>query len=200
MQDTMSREDDRYVVEALIANDPAMIEEFFFIRCRAALEYIGQYFCGSKESPESLVGEFYEYLADKDWHKLRIFKYSCSLNTYVSVVATRYFQNKRNMREVSLEVFPLPPDGESVDPADSFTHSDVQHIVYGMKPLDRFLIERILIDGEKPSDIMDEVRIYMKEELVDSMDRKQLSGYIYTRYSRARQKLQEQLISLGYGA
>ncbi len=196
----MAYEDDRYVVEALIANDPAMIEEFFFVRCRVALAYIGEYFCGTKEPPESLIGEFYEYLSDKDWHKLRIFKYTCSLNAYISVIATRYFQNKRDRKERSLEDMPLPPAGERVDPHDNFTREDVYHIMYTMKPLDRFLIERILIDGEKPSDILDEVTALMKEEHVNSMNRKQLSGYVYTRYSRARQKLQEQLISLGYGA
>ncbi len=47
----MADEDDRYVVEAVIANDPAMIEEFFFVRCRVALAYIGEYFCGTKEPP-----------------------------------------------------------------------------------------------------------------------------------------------------
>jgi len=196
----MSQEDDKYVVDALIANDPILIEEFFFVRCRAALAYIGQYFCGSKESPESLIGEFYEYLSAKDWHKLRIFKYSCSLNAYISVIATRYFQNKRDTRLCLYGNDSLPVKENSIEAHDCFTQEDVYRLVYNMKPLDRFLIERILIDGEKPSDIMDEVRPLMDEDHINSMNEKQISGYIYTRYSRAKQKLQKQLISLGYGA
>lgn len=196
----MSHEDDKYIVEALIANDPMMIEEFFFVRCRAALAYIGQYFCGAKESPESLIGEFYEYLSDKDWHKLRIFKYSCSLNAYISVIATRYFQNKRDSKLCLYGNEPLPIKGNSVEASDCFTQEDVYRLVENMKPLDRFLIERILIDGEKPSDIMEEARPFMDEVHVNSMNEKQFSGYIYTRYARAKQRLQKQLISLGYGA
>lgn len=75
-------------IDLLIANDVIAIEDFLFNRCRAMLTYIGQYFCQSNESAESLTGEFYEYLAENDWHKLRIFKYSCSLNAYVTVIAT----------------------------------------------------------------------------------------------------------------
>lgn len=196
----MQYNDDKETVEALIANDLIMIEEFFFIRCRAALAYIGQYFCGAKESPESLIGEFYEYLSDKDWHKLRIFKYSCSLNAYISVIATRYFQNKRDARLCYYGNEPLPVKDNSVDAEDSFTQDDVYRVISNMKPLDRFLIEKILIDGEKPSDIMDDVKCFMSIDHMDSMNEKKFAGYIYTRYFRAKQKLQKQLISLGYGA
>lgn len=192
--------DDKDVVEALIANNQIMIKEFFFVRCRAALSYIGQYFCGAKETPESLIGEFYEYLSDKDWHKLRIFKYSCSLNAYISVIATRYFQNKRDSRLCLYGNEPLPIKENSTEAVDSFTQEDIYRLVAIMKPLDRFLIERILIDGDKPSDIVDEAKLLMDEDHVNSMNEKQVSGYLYTRYARAKQKLQKQLISLGYGA
>lgn len=54
----MSREEDKYAIDLLIANDVIAIEDFFFNRCRAMLTYIGQYFCQSKESAESLIGNF----------------------------------------------------------------------------------------------------------------------------------------------
>lgn len=56
-----------------------------------------------------------------------------------------------------------------------------------MKPLDRFLIERILIDGEKPSDVVNEAKILMEDDHLNSMSDKQVSGYLYTRYARAKQ-------------
>ena len=40
----------------------------------------------------------------------------------------------------------------------------------------------------------------MDAGLLDSMSRQQYAAYIYTRYSRARRRLQNQLIALGYGA
>lgn len=196
----MSVEDDKNIVDSLIANDPDAIVEFFFNRCRAALTYIGQYFCRSKESAESLIGEFYEYLSDDDWHKLRIFKYTCSLNTYITVIATRYFQNKRDDRMSFYGNEPLPILENSVEAQDSFAQSDVERLIAKMKPLDKFLVERILIDGEKPGDVLDEARPLLDAEHLDSMSYKQYAGYIYTRYSRAKKRLQQQLISLGYGA
>lgn len=195
----MSAWNDKHVVGALINNDPAMIEEFFFNRCRAALTYIGRYFCDTEESPESLIGEFYVYMSDNDWHKLRIFRFSCSLNAYISVVATRYFQNKRDMRLNFYGNEPPSVMEKSSEPYDSFTRRDIERLVSEMKPIDRFLIERILIDGDKPSDILDDVKHLMDEALLCSMDNKQLTGYVYTRYSRAKRKLQNQLIALGYG-
>ncbi len=44
-------QEDKDIVERLIANDPVAIEEFFFGRCRAALTYIGQYCCYVMELP-----------------------------------------------------------------------------------------------------------------------------------------------------
>ncbi len=196
----MSREEDKYVIDQLIANDVDSIEDFFFNRCRAMLTYIGQYFCQSKEPAESLIGEFYEYLADNDWHKLRIFKYSCSLNAYVTVIATRYFQNKRDNRVSYYGNEPLPVVGNSIEAHDTFTQCDVERLVENMKPLDRFLVERILIDGEKPGDVLEDAKPLLDADHLNSMNDKQYAGYIYTRYSRAKRRLQEQLILLGYGA
>lgn len=196
----MSYEKDKYVVDRLIANDVNAIEDFFFNRCRAMLTYIGQYFCQSKESAESLIGEFYEYLAENDWHKLRIFKYSCSLNAYVTVIATRYFQNRRDNRVSYYGNEPLPIVENSIEAQDSFTQNDVERIIENMKPLDRLLVERILIDGERPGDVLEEAKPLLDADHLNSMNDKQYAGYIYTRYSRAKRRLQEQLILLGYGA
>lgn len=196
----MSIEEDKHIIEDLISNDVDAIEDFFFNRCRAVLAYIGQYFCQSKETAESLIGEFYEYLTDNNWHKLRIFKYSCSLNAYVTVIATRYFQNKRDNRICYYGNEPLSIVENSIEAHDSFTQNDVERLVENMKPLDRFLVERILIDGEKPGDVLEDAKPLLDADHLNSMNEKQYAGYIYTRYSRAKRRLQEQLILLGYGA
>ena len=97
---------DHQIVQELIAGNQRMIEHFFFVRLRPALVYIGQYFCHTKQAPEELIGEFYEYLSANDWHKLKIFKYTCSLNSYVSIIASRYFQHKRDKEMVSIDENP----------------------------------------------------------------------------------------------
>lgn len=94
---------DQQVIENLIVYDQRTIKVFFFVRCRPMLVYIGQYFCQDKQTPEELIGEFYEFLSADDWHKLRIFKYTCSLNSYVNIIVSRYFQHKRDKEMLPLD-------------------------------------------------------------------------------------------------
>ena len=195
--------EDREIVKRLMANEPGMVREFFFERCRPMLTYVGQYFCRVKESPEDLIGEFYEFLAADDWRRLRMFKFSCSLNSYVTIIATRYFQHKRDRETVSMEEHEgemrTLRDGDGGNP---FFMEDVRGAIEKMQPLDRFLLQRILIDGEKPGDILDEAAVFIeKDETVstEAQDRRQLAGYVYTRYNRARKSLQKRMIAMGYG-
>jgi hypothetical protein len=194
---------DQRVVEKLINGDHRIIKDFFFVRCKPMLIYIGQYFCQYKYTPEELIGEFYEFLSADDWHKLRIFKYTCSLNSYVTIIASRYFQHKRDKELLSLDenidfVKKIQDDGSD----DTFFMEDFYKIIKEMQPFDRFLVQRILIDGEKPGDILDEAKLVMAKDESLSTDAKtdaQFAGYIYTRYNRIRKNLQKQMNVMGYG-
>ena len=71
-----------------------------------------------------------------------------------------------------------------------------------MAPFDWFLVQRILIDGEKPGDILDEAKLLMEKDESLSTDAKtdaQFAGYVYTRYNRVRKSLQKQMVAIGYG-
>lgn len=194
---------DRQVVDKLIIGDHRTIKDFFFVRCKPMLIYIGQYFCQYKHTPEELIGEFYEFLSADDWHKLRIFKYTCSLNSYITIIASRYFQHKRDNELLPLDeniaiLKNLQDDGNR----DTFFMEDFDKIIKKMQPFDRFLVERILINGEKPGDILDEAKLLMAKEESLSTGAKtdaQFAGYIYTRYNRVRKSLQKQMIAIGYG-
>lgn len=194
---------DKEIITKILSGDVGTIEKFFFVRCRPMLMYVGSYFCRHKQTPEELIGEFYEYLSADDWHKLRIFKYSCSLNSYVTIIASRYFQRKRDLELVSLEenaeaVRNLKDDGCG----GSFFMDDLNRLMRKLQPFDRFLVQRILIDGEKPGDILDEARFMLAVDESVSTEAKtneQFAGYVYTRYNRVRKGLQKQMAALGYG-
>ena len=196
---------DQQIVNNLIIGDHRTIKDFFFVRCKPMLIYIGQYFCQQKHTPEELIGEFYEFLSADDWHKLRIFKYTCSLNSYVTIIASRYFQNKRDNKFVSLDdetnitvIKNLPNERDE----DSFFMEELEKIMQRLQPFDRFLVQRILIDGEKPGDIIDEAKLLMAKDESLSTDAKsdaQFAGYVYTRYNRVRKSLQKEMIAIGYG-
>ena len=194
---------DQQIVNNLIIGDHRTIKDFFFVRCKPMLIYIGQYFCQNKHTPEELIGEFYEFLSADDWHKLRIFKYTCSLNSYVTIIASRYFQHKRDKKLLPLDenialVKNLQDDGNE----DAFFMEDLNKIITRLQPFDRFLVQRILIDGEKPGDILDEAKVLMAKDESLSTDAKtdaQFAGYVYTRYNRVRKGLQKQMVVIGYG-
>lgn len=194
---------DQQIVNNLIIGDHRTIKDFFFVRCKPMLIYIGQYFCHYKHTPEELIGEFYEFLSADDWHKLRIFKYTCSLNSYVTIIASRYFQHKRDKELLPLdENIALIKNLQDDNNADAFFMEDLNKIIRRLQPFDRFLVQRILIDGEKPGDILDEAKVLMAKDECLSTDAKtdaQFAGYVYTRYNRVRKGLQKQMVAIGYG-
>lgn len=194
---------DREIITALIGGDHRTIKEFFFVRCRPMLIYIGQYFCPYRQSPEELMGEFYEFLSADDWHKLRIFKHTCSLNSYVTIIASRYFQHKRDKELLSLnENIALVKNLRDDRGEEAFFMEDLGRIIKKLQPFDRFLVQRILIDGEKPGNILDEARALLAGDTSLSTDAKmeaQFAGYVYTRYNRVRKSLQKQMVAIGYG-
>lgn len=194
---------DQQIVSNLIIGDHRTIKDFFFVRCKPMLIYIGQYFCQQKHTPEELIGEFYEFISADDWHKLRIFKYTCSLNSYVTIIASRYFQHKRDKELLPLdENIALVKNLQDDNNADAFFMEDLNKIIRRLQPFDRFLVQRILIDGEKPGDILDEAKVLMAKDQCLSTDAKtdaQFAGYVYTRYNRVRKGLQKQMVAIGYG-
>ena len=78
---------------------------------------------------------------------------------------------------------------------------DVGRILQEMQPLDQFLLTKILVEGNKPSDILDDVVEYMSSESKSNAhkgNREQLSGYVYTRYNRAKKTLVNRMRGFGY--
>lgn len=192
---------DKQIVEKLIEYDPVVIQEFFFVRCRPMLIYVGQYFCQQKRQVEDMIGEFYEYLSADNWHKLKIFRYTCTLNSYVTIIATRYFQAQRDRQTVSLEDNPAISRRMSEGERDIFFMDDMNKLMKKLSPFDRFLVQRILLDGNKPQDILDEVAQYLANDhsvSTQAQSKEQLAGYVYTRYNRVRCTLKRQLKAMGY--
>lgn len=194
---------DQQIVNNLILGDQRTIKDFFFVRCKPMLIYIGHYFCLYKHTPEELIGEFYEFLSADDWHKLRIFKYTCSLNSYVTIIASRYFQHKRDKELLPLdENIALVKNLQDDSKGDAFFMEDLNMIIRKLQPFDRFLVQRILIDGEKPGDILEEAKVFLAQDESLSTDAEtdaQFAGYVYTRYNRVRKGLQKQMVAIGYG-
>lgn len=193
---------DSITVKNLINGSESVIHDFFFVRMRDAFAYIGQYFSPEPISAEEVIGEAYVVLSADDWHKLRIFKGTCSLTTYVTVIVARHFQHKRN-RLLGVDDNALARLGGSASDSDyKFLIEDVEIILSGFNPLDRLILQHVMIDGEKPGDILDEVRslaLADEDSKIQEHDNEQLAGYVYTRYHRAKKKFRQSMEAYGYG-
>ena len=83
---------DRQLVELLLANDQEAVEYVFFHRCAGMFAHIVHSVFQSQGKKEELISEFYLYLSENDWSRLRQFEFKSALNTWLTVIAVRYFR------------------------------------------------------------------------------------------------------------
>ena len=89
--------DDRQLVAAILNNDIGAIQYFFNEKCSGLFAYIIANVFDNNVPKEDLPQELYVYLAKNDWHKVRQFDFRSKLMTWVTVVAVRFFQKKREV-------------------------------------------------------------------------------------------------------
>ena len=86
---------DRKLVGLLLANDKEAVEYVFFHRCDGMFTHIIHSVFQSQGKKEELITEFYLYLCENDWSRLRKFEFRSALNTWLTVIAVRFFRKKR---------------------------------------------------------------------------------------------------------
>ena len=86
---------DRQIVEGILSNDKQLIGYFFNKKCSKLLSYIILNVFDGHVDQRELVSELFLHLAKDDWYKVRQFDFRSKLMTWVTVVAIRFFQKKR---------------------------------------------------------------------------------------------------------
>lgn len=86
---------DQEIVAAVIKNDRGMIEYLFCEKCSNLLSFIAFSVFDNRVDRRELISELFLYIANNDWYKLKQFDFRSSLMTWMSVVAIRFFQKKR---------------------------------------------------------------------------------------------------------
>lgn len=87
--------DDKQIVDGILSNDKQLIGYFFNKKCSKLLSYIILNVYDGHVDQRELVSELFLYLAKDDWYKVRQFDFRSKLMTWLSVVAVRFFQKKR---------------------------------------------------------------------------------------------------------
>lgn len=130
-----SQHTDQEIVAAVVKNDRAMIEHLFCEKCSGLLSYIAYSIFDNRVDRRELVSELFLYIAKDDWYKLKQFDFRSSLMTWMSVVATRFFQKKRDeLSEKDSEEALLQKIKESYQPYSSKERQmDVRAAIEKMK-------------------------------------------------------------------
>ena len=87
--------DDRELVDGILSNNIPLIEYFFQKKCSGLITYILMSVFDGNIDKHELVSEFFLFMSHNDWQVFRRFQYRSRLMTYLTVVATRFFQKKR---------------------------------------------------------------------------------------------------------
>lgn len=83
------------MVASILDNEIGAIQYFFNIRCSGLFAYIIENIFDGNIDKRELPQELFLYLAENNWRKVRQFDFRSKFITWVSVVAVRFFQKKR---------------------------------------------------------------------------------------------------------
>lgn len=114
---------DRQLVEMLLANDEEAVEYVFFHRCDGMFEHIVNTICPNGDK-EELINEYYLYLREDDWRRLRQFEFRSGLNTWLTIVAIRFFNARQSVAQTNAKVLDSQSMDKAKDVADDY---DVYH-------------------------------------------------------------------------
>lgn len=147
---------DRDVVEAICCGDREVTEYFFFIKCDGLLRHIAYSVFNNRVEVGELISELYLYIAADDWRKLRQFDFRSRLSTWITVVAVRFFQKKREAlkeNDSSEALIERQPE-EAHDPIEQWTrHNDLYAAIERMSnERYRQVIMMIDIEGLEPKE------------------------------------------------
>lgn len=115
---------DRQLVDMLLTNDEKVVEYVFFHRCDGMFAHIINDVFQSQVKKEELITDFYLFLSADNWRRLRQFEFRSELSTWLTVVAIRYFNQKKDEIQTNLgnleeslmkEVRQIPDDFDLFD-------------------------------------------------------------------------------------
>lgn len=151
---------DQQIIEALIARNNAITQEFFFERCKPLFYAIIRKVFSYEVDYDEFVNELYLYLMENDAARLRQFEGRSSLYQWIKVTATRFFIKKRDLliEDISKET-PIEEEPMAENPS-SASVLDVQRLLEAM-PNRRYamVIRKLMIEECAPEELAAEMHI-----------------------------------------
>ena len=150
---------DHDIIEALIARDNEVTQEFFFERCRSLFYAIIHKVFDYEVDYDEFVNELYIYLMENDAARLKQFEGRSSLYQWLKVTATRFFIKKRDqlIEDTTNETL---IEEEDIKDNPIASVSDVQRLLDAM-PNKRYVhvIRKLIIEEYTPEELSVEMHI-----------------------------------------
>ena len=153
---------DQQIIEALIARDERVTEQFFFGNCRPLFLSIIRYVFSYEVDYDEFVNEFYLYLMANDAYRLRQFQGRSTIYQWMKIIAIRYFIAKRDrmIDEQSKDaLFDTAVQNDAVDSETAMVAKmDVERL-FSLMPNRRYVyvIRRLVLQEAEPEVVAQEL-------------------------------------------
>lgn len=155
---------DQQIIEALIARDERVTDQFFFGNCRPLFLSIIRHVFSYEVDYDEFVNEFYLHLMENDAYRLRQFQGRSTIYQWMKVIAIRYFIAKRNSlidNESKDALLDSVAQRETVDGEKKMTAKmDIEHL-FSLMSNRRYVhvIRRLVLQDIEPKVVAQELRI-----------------------------------------
>lgn len=154
---------DQQIIQALIARDERMTQQFFFKSCRSLFMSIIRYVFSYEVDYDEFVNEFYLYLMENDAYRLRQFQGRSTIYQWLKVTAIRYFISKRdNMIDMAPKdaLYETPDRGDKYEEERQMTAKmDIERL-FALMPNKRYVyvIRRLILEEADPQIVAEELQ------------------------------------------
>ena len=154
---------DQQIIEALIARDERVTQQFFFGNCRPLFLSIIRYVFSYEVDYDEFVNEFYLHLMENDAYRLRQFQGRSTIYQWIKVIAIRYFIAKRDSmidNDSKDTLLDSVVQNETVDGEKKLTAKmDIERL-FSLMPNRRYVyvIRRLVLQDAEPKVVAQELR------------------------------------------
>lgn len=153
---------DQQIIQALIARDTRVTQQFFFKDCRPLFMSIMRHVFSYEVDYDEFVNEFYLYLIENEAYRLKQFQGRSTIYQWLKVVAIRYFMAKRDGL-IDMEPKDTLSDSviqdEAVEEESAMTaRMDVERL-FALMPNKRYVyvIRRLVLQEAEPKVVAQEL-------------------------------------------
>lgn len=153
---------DKQIIEALIARDEQVTQQFLFESCRPLFMSIMRHVFSYEVDYDEFVNEFYIHLMENDAYRLKQFQGRSTIYQWMKTIAIRYFIAKRDNlidMEPKDSLSESKKEDETINEENTtIAKIDIEHL-FTLMPNKRYayVIKRLILHEAMPKDVAREI-------------------------------------------